>query len=307
MFVLARDARAFSSEATDWMASRALASSPRTARSPLLALEVGFALADLRTAQEQDPEAAEARRRCAWSATESGVLQPQGGALAEFHAAQQSLTESWARSDDAGAAGALARLVQAACDLADPFAVTIPDAGEPDGARVWFSEELATGELATLTAAALPQAADPALELARSSAALRADVMAAVEAGDEAAVEQLRSAQLAAGLALAEAGVRSASLAASTVRSGRLQLEPSPLRGAPTMHLTLEQAADAKLELFDVSGRRVLARELGFVAAGERRQSLPEQWFAGLPAGLYLARVQAGASHAEVRVTLLRD
>ena len=53
--------------------------------------------------------------------------------------------------------------------------------------------------------------------------------------------------------------------------------------------LSVPQGSDLMLELFDVSGRRVLKRQLGWMEAGRHRVDTPE--VRDLPPGLYWARV----------------
>lgn len=303
------EARAYSAETTEWLAGQVLAALPRTTQAVTRPLEVQLAFENLRVLDDQDPEAAEMRRRCAWdgSGTNHAVARPQGGAITMFLSAQQSLAHSWSLADRAASAAALAQLAQSAADLADPFMVAAPDAGEPDGARAWFSDAVTPSELASIEGLAGSWSADAVVALAVTTATTRAAVLAAVEAGDEAAVAALRAECLGAALALTKSAARAALVQAAHSDDARLRLEPSPLRGPATLRLALGVAAEARLELFDVSGRRVRRRELGFVPAGEQLHALPASWFAGLPAGVYLARVCAANSHAEVRVTLLGE
>jgi hypothetical protein len=59
----------------------------------------------------------------------------------------------------------------------------------------------------------------------------------------------------------------------------------------------------ARLELFDISGRRVVARAVGALGAGHHALDLAEG--RRLPAGLYLLRLTQGAEARVVRTTVL--
>lgn len=63
---------------------------------------------------------------------------------------------------------------------------------------------------------------------------------------------------------------------------------PNPAAGSPVVAFTLPDASPARLELFDVAGRQVLAREVGSLAAGRQQVSLAD---AGISPGLYVIRL----------------
>jgi hypothetical protein len=81
-------------------------------------------------------------------------------------------------------------------------------------------------------------------------------------------------------------------------------VRPNPTHGeALSVWFALPSAAPARLELVDVSGRRVAAREVGSLGAGRHVVALSEG--CSLPAGLYLLRLTQGASVRVARVAVL--
>jgi hypothetical protein len=82
-------------------------------------------------------------------------------------------------------------------------------------------------------------------------------------------------------------------------------VRPNPSHGERlSVAFTLPAAAPGKLELVDVSGRRVAEREVGSLGAGRHTLDL----VAGrrLPPGLYLVRLTQGANTRVTRVAVLR-
>ena len=82
-------------------------------------------------------------------------------------------------------------------------------------------------------------------------------------------------------------------------------VRPNPSRGrALTVHFTLASETPASLELLDVAGRRVAAREVGSLGVGHHALDLGE----GQPVapGLYLVRLTQGAYTRTTRVAVLR-
>jgi hypothetical protein len=68
---------------------------------------------------------------------------------------------------------------------------------------------------------------------------------------------------------------------------------PNPAERELSVAFTLAGDQPARLELFDLRGRRIVAREVGTLGAGAHRVSLADA--RGLPAGVYLVRLeQAG-------------
>jgi hypothetical protein len=82
-------------------------------------------------------------------------------------------------------------------------------------------------------------------------------------------------------------------------------VRPNPSRGgALTVRFTLPGAAAARVELLDVSGRRVAAREVGSLGAGRHALDLGEGQ--RLAPGLYLVRLRQGTNTRVARVAVLR-
>jgi hypothetical protein len=67
---------------------------------------------------------------------------------------------------------------------------------------------------------------------------------------------------------------------------------------------TLPTTAPAKLELVDVSGRRVVEREVGSLGAGPHTLDLGQG--TRLAPGLYLVRLTQGTNTRTLRVAVLR-
>jgi len=79
---------------------------------------------------------------------------------------------------------------------------------------------------------------------------------------------------------------------------------PNPSNDLVTVGLSLEQARNVSVEVFDVTGRRVAVLHEGTLAAGADHRFV----FGGgdLPGGVYLIRATAGEASVERRVTLVR-
>ena len=78
---------------------------------------------------------------------------------------------------------------------------------------------------------------------------------------------------------------------------------PNPAAAAATVRFTLDAAQDVRLEAFDVLGRRVALLAGGPQAAGPHEVSLDTS---GLPAGVYVLRLSAGAETQTTRLTVAR-
>ena len=82
-------------------------------------------------------------------------------------------------------------------------------------------------------------------------------------------------------------------------------VRPNPSRGEGlTVAFTLPTAASARLELLDVSGRRVAEREVGSLGAGPHALDLSEG--RRLTPGLYLLRLTQGTNTRVTRVAVLK-
>jgi len=73
-------------------------------------------------------------------------------------------------------------------------------------------------------------------------------------------------------------------------------VEPNPSPDAWSVTFSMPAAGPAKLEVFDVAGRRVLARDLGALGSGRHRARLAEA--RALSDGVYALRLTAGARTA---------
>jgi hypothetical protein len=79
-----------------------------------------------------------------------------------------------------------------------------------------------------------------------------------------------------------------------------LAVFPNPSRGAVTARLSLDRPQRVALAVYDVLGRRVLARDLGVQAAGATNHRLD---LGGLPVGVYVVRLDGDAgARATARV-----
>jgi glycosidase len=78
---------------------------------------------------------------------------------------------------------------------------------------------------------------------------------------------------------------------------------PNPTAGRATVRYTLDATADVRLDAYDVLGRRVATLAEGPQAAGAHEAAFDT---AGLPAGIYVLRLSAGAQTATARVTVAR-
>jgi len=82
-------------------------------------------------------------------------------------------------------------------------------------------------------------------------------------------------------------------------------VRPNPTRGgALKVRFSLPTDAPARLELLDVSGRRVVEREVGSLGAGQHTLDLGAGQH--LAPGLYLVRLTQGANTRTTRVAVLR-
>jgi hypothetical protein len=81
-------------------------------------------------------------------------------------------------------------------------------------------------------------------------------------------------------------------------------MRPNPSRGGPlTVRFTLASAGAASIELFDVAGRRMAAREVGSLGVGRHALDLREG--RRLAPGLYLVALRQGTSVRVTRVVVL--
>jgi hypothetical protein len=79
---------------------------------------------------------------------------------------------------------------------------------------------------------------------------------------------------------------------------------PNPAQRGFTVAFSLPDAAAARIELFDVSGRRRLARDVGGLGAGNHVLDLAES--RDLAPGVYLLRLIHGRESLSVRAAIVR-
>jgi hypothetical protein len=79
-------------------------------------------------------------------------------------------------------------------------------------------------------------------------------------------------------------------------------LAPNPSQGDPVVAFSLARPEPAFLELYDLSGRSVLSREVGSLGTGAHSLRLG----ARLPAGVYSLRLRQGEAIATTRAVILR-
>ncbi len=302
----AHPARAMSPDAVTAVASRLSAALPLTSGWTCgHDAALGPATANQNAVEALDPEPFATRHRydatLVVPATESDPV-PRGGAIDELLAARDAVSFALAAPDAIALAAPLARLASAACDLADPFLTTAPDAEEVPGARVVFSDTFDPVSFAAADSIASDSTdlAAAGVALASNSAALRQAVESAALSGDDAGMNALRGQRLEAALAvgrlaLREAVARAAATMTARISSTRLAIWPNPTHGSARVSFVLTAPTPAQLEVIDVSGRRVIERRLGTYPAGEHSLVLEAGTLDALPFGLYFVRVHAGS------------
>ncbi len=266
-------------------------------------------------AEASDPEAAEARHKFVAPLTGSvgGSLDDaawtgvNGWAPRALEDADARLQQAFLAGDAAAAADAMGAVAVACADLADPYLTTAPDP-ELSGARATFCDLVSQPDLAGFVASDAVEVNDVitvGVALATESAATRGAVEQAFAAGDLAGLAALRQARLGAALALGRAVVASAWARSAAVRLappavGAVAVWPSPARARADVLFTVSRAGAVNVEVFDAGGRRVIARS-SWLAAGPHRMTL-DGALAGLPAGMYLARVTSAGFAGVARI-----
>jgi hypothetical protein len=89
------------------------------------------------------------------------------------------------------------------------------------------------------------------------------------------------------------------------VAFGLRGIEPNPAVGRVTIRFALPVAAPASLEVLDLAGRRVAAREVGGFGPGAHTVTLSSE-LAGLPAGVYAVRLRQLGSTQTLKLSLMR-
>jgi len=81
-------------------------------------------------------------------------------------------------------------------------------------------------------------------------------------------------------------------------------VQPNPMTVGSVVHLALPGSSDALLEMFDITGRRVWARDLSGLSSGEHEVPVGDR--TRLPVGLYLIRLSQAGQVAHARVIVAR-
>jgi hypothetical protein len=79
---------------------------------------------------------------------------------------------------------------------------------------------------------------------------------------------------------------------------------PNPSRGEWTVKLSLPSASEVTLEVFDISGRRVLSHDVGLLPAGRHTLARPTR--GTLAPGVYRLRARTSAGVAERMLVSVR-
>jgi hypothetical protein len=81
-------------------------------------------------------------------------------------------------------------------------------------------------------------------------------------------------------------------------------VRPNPSGSAFTVTFTLPDAPQARIELMDLAGRRIVVRDLGGLGRGNHVVSLPE--VRSLPPGVYLVRLSQGGRSLTTRGVVIK-
>lgn len=88
------------------------------------------------------------------------------------------------------------------------------------------------------------------------------------------------------------------------LRFALLSTTPNPSSGPITVEFSLPDAAPARLEVFDIAGRRLWQRPVGHLGPGDHSIAIGST--EGLQMGVYLVRLVHGGESRAVRVTAFR-
>jgi hypothetical protein len=91
--------------------------------------------------------------------------------------------------------------------------------------------------------------------------------------------------------------------ATGPVRSGLLPNFPNPFNPVTEVRWSLAERGRAAVSVFDARGRRVAVLADGILAAGPHRAAFDA---AGLPSGIYVCRLRAGAVRESRKMLLIR-
>lgn len=81
-------------------------------------------------------------------------------------------------------------------------------------------------------------------------------------------------------------------------------LTPNPATGDLEVSFALPGGGGARLELYDIAGRRIVMREVGHLGPGHHRERIAAQ--GDLPSGVYTVRLVQGPQHASIRAVVMR-
>ncbi len=307
-------ARAFTPDAAVRVAMRAADALPQGAWDPAMDGAVQAAMSQRVAAEDADPESWLPLHR--YAAPAAGDITLAGTLAADaphaFAGAVASLSDAFASGDRNRWPQALERLAAYACDLADPYQNSALDLDEAPGGRARFGDLLAPESTPAVTARAESLAPGRALAeavaMARGSAALRDTLERLAATGDSTAMDRLQHDRLDAATLLARRAVVAAWRATAALPDPGtmpLHVSPNPVRGHMTLTLSfvVPRSGAARFELFDLAGRRAVARDLGRLAAGAHVIDLDDVAGAERP-GLYFARITTPAGIATARVVL---
>jgi hypothetical protein len=103
-------------------------------------------------------------------------------------------------------------------------------------------------------------------------------------------------------------GTLSAGAQAAPSRTELGRVAPNPFRGFTTVHFALQQAMPVKLDVYDVSGRRIRSLARGVLPAGPQIASWDGNDDDGfsLASGFYVIRMEAGGRVESRQVRLVR-
>ena len=90
----------------------------------------------------------------------------------------------------------------------------------------------------------------------------------------------------------------------STHRLALAGTRPHPARAGALVMLSLPRRAPARLDVLDITGRRVAAREVGALGPGTHAVRIAE--LDRLPAGVYLLRLVQGGESVSGRMVRIR-
>jgi len=86
-----------------------------------------------------------------------------------------------------------------------------------------------------------------------------------------------------------------------------LEIFPNPSTTMVMMRIRLEQASNVEADLYDISGRRILQKNIGFIGPGEEVLDLVENTiFASLKPGVYFLRVKIGKREFVRKVLIMK-